>query len=316
MKILLRPTTCNWQGVDAMLSFIRYDFKKLFMMRALPIFFILVLLPTVILSALEYYQGYGQSYDQYEVSYEEQLRDHQESQNSDQEMEEDGLHISVVHPGEKMDEATYQAAQAEAKESLSLDQSSFDTMIYLAPLAIVFFAIFIGNDFSSGFLKNLLSLKDARRNWVLAKIPTALVFGLIVLLASLAFGLYTHVMAGLAWKNLEWTSLFLQFIMLELYLVITILLANLLALLSQSKSLTIVMGLLIGSGMIHSLLVTIGSYFDLNLNHLFFLRRMEAIGLEADKGFFSLALLGGVYLIILLSLNLIRIKRMDFKFAS
>lgn len=294
-----------------MINFLRFDLQKMLGMPAFYIYFILMFALAAVLGPLLYNgdQSYQDYYDNYQQFQQSQDAKDEEGNNFEFTLNryEESLPL--------MDEDSFQTYQKELNESYRFDQITYQFMMTMMDFSIIFFAIFVCNDFSSGYFKNLLSLSGCRWKWVLSKVGLALVFGLIALVFAVISGAINHGISIQPSFSIHWARLFTHFAIMQVGLVIAMLLVSLIILLIQNRTLTILIATLIAMRIQATVLIYLSQKTKLDFSSLSYVLTAEDLGFGLEGSVSHLFLLGMTYILVLLALSLLRSRKMDFQFS-
>lgn len=281
-----------------MLNFIKFDICKLFKMKSF--WFTLFLMGAVTFGLMMLESS------QLNISYEE-YKEHQISVNEDSKKE--GLPVFDIMPEEE-----YNKTNEDIKNSMTIS-SNINSIAYLAILAgYIFFAAFVGNDFSSGYLKNMLSIKGAKWKWITSKIFIAIAFAIATFIVGALVGVASELKAGQLLQPLNLGNLAI-FLGLHILMMVIIMLLNIsLILLFQNKGTVTVISTLIGMGLHVQLLSKLGDLLNFNIVEKLYSSKYQAMGLVFD-GQLTNALISGIITVAILYLfNRWYVYRIDFKF--
>ncbi|WP_195854026.1 hypothetical protein [Aerococcus tenax] len=295
-----------------MLNFIRFDLRKMFKSPALYVIIFLMFLAGGIGYHVTQHYGYGQSYQAYKQK-QDQAQAKYEKNRTKQADDQAGIEFEPA-PTPTLNEESYQVLHQEAYGNFKIDRAAWSFMMNMAKCSWIFFVLFLGLDFSSGYLKNLLPLENARRSWLFAKFGLALTYGLLSLLLGLVFGTITHYLSGQAFTNLDFLTLGKHFILVECLLLMIMAICSSITLLSQSRTVSVLIGALISVGMLSSLIAFIGEWLQLPLAKWLFFIRYEGIEFSQSGQFLGLLTLALSQIILVTLFNYHRIERMDFHF--
>ncbi|WP_195851053.1 hypothetical protein [Aerococcus tenax] len=295
-----------------MLNFIRFDLRKMVKSPALYVIIILMFVIGGIGYHVTQEYGYGQSYQVYQQR-QDQAQVKYEKNRTKQSDDQAGIEFEPA-PSPRLDEEAYQVLHQEAYDNFKLDRAAWAFMMNMAKCSWIFFVLFLGLDFSSGYLKNLLPLENAKRSWLFAKFGVALAYGLLSLLLGLVFGAVTHYLSGQALTGIEWLALAKHFILVECLLLTIMAIASSILLLSQSRTLGVLIGALVSVGMLSSVLSFVGEWLQVPLTKWIFFIRYEGIAFNQSSQMIELFLLALSQLALITYFNYYRIKRMDFNF--
>ncbi|MDK6371799.1 ABC transporter permease subunit [Aerococcus urinae] len=295
-----------------MLNFIRFDLKKMLKSPALYVIICLMFLIGGIGYHVTQRYGYGQDYQVYKQKQDQDHANYEKKATKPAD-EQAGIEFEPA-PSPTLDEETYQVFHQEAYANFKVDRAAWSFMMNMAKFAWIFFVLFLGIDFSSGYLKNLLPLGNARRSWLFAKFAVALAYGALSLLLGLAFGPITHYLSGQAFSNLDFLALGKHFILVECLLLTIMAICSLITLLSQSRTVSVLIGALVSVGMLSSLISFIGQWLQLPLAKWLFFIRYEGIDFGQSGQFLELLLLALSQIILVTLFNYQRIHKMDFHF--
>lgn len=303
-----------------MLNFIRFDIAKMFRTRSFYIIIGIVSVLNLAWVAIALNLGYGQDYSDYRQKYSQHVEQYAAQQ--EREAQEEGqsdtnslsIAFSLAPPDEElMDEGTYKVVQEEFLKAFRLDRSTIGQLARLTTGAWIFFAIFLGNDFSSGYLKNLLTMEGSRRKWLFSKIITALVFGLVCFVVSLILGVGIAAYAGVLGHPIHYTHLLGEFLLYELYFVLIMAVTSLFVLFSQSKTVTVILAVLMSVDIFQQGVQAIGSWFHLDLSKYLYSKALAEISFDWTSFPWSVLALAAVYILAIYLINQFKVQRMDFR---
>ncbi|UUX34939.1 hypothetical protein [Fundicoccus culcitae] len=291
-----------------MLNFIRFDIKKLFLMRGFWIALIIFVLfcgMTLIIDSMDYHATF---------------EDYQTSQTALNEMAENegsgDIRIEVESTQNLLTEEEYLIYKEQLRERMTITDFSLSSYGITIVIAYIFFALFVGNDFSSGYLKNMLALRGAKWKWVTSKIVVAVVFNLVMYLVALGFGVLYEISAGQFPAAINLGHLVLNFLLYSLLFILIMLLNVALLLIFQSKVTIMVVSTLLSMGLHINILNQIGNLTGLDLTSYFYSIRLQNMGMDY-QGLIIPALVSGLISFLLLySFNRWYVYRVDFKFES
>ncbi|AXY26261.1 hypothetical protein CL176_09780 [Suicoccus acidiformans] len=289
-----------------MLNFIQFDLKKMVRTRALWVLIGLMVVFTSLSAISDSNALKNSNYEEYKQETLQRIEKQKESEENNS-----GIVVSSG-PEEVVDEATYDALMEQTKESLSFEPSTLYMMQNMVMIAWIFFAFFVGNDWSSGYIKNLLTLDGARRNWVTSKIVSGLAYGVLTLAISLAYGAFTHMISGQDAWTVDVGNLASHFLLNEIYIVIAALVVSLAQLLTQSKTATVIVAFFLSSNMMNSIAQLISSWVKVDLTPYLYSVAYRNLGIDIDMAkIWSVVLLGLAYIVVTYALAQVRSRRMD-----
>ncbi|AEA00361.1 MULTISPECIES: ATP synthase F0 subunit A [Aerococcus] len=297
-----------------MLNFMRFDLKKMFKSPAFYIGFIFIFALGIFGTHVSQQSGYGQPYELYRETQEKRQAENEEKQARERSDDQAGLEISPA-PSPTLDEETYQALQEEHYANYKLDRACWGFMVNMTKYSWVFFALFLGLDFFSGYLKNLLPLEKARQSWLFSKLGLALTYGLISLWLGLVFGTLTTFMSGQDFTGLDFISLAKHFVLIECLLVFIMALTSTIILLSQSRTVSVVFAILISLGLLASLLGALSNLVDLSLGEWIYSIRYQSLDFKETEPILPLLCLAFSQILLVSAFNNYRIQKMDFHFG-
>ncbi len=295
-----------------MLNFIRFDLRKMLKSPALYVIICLMFLIGGIGYHATQHYGYGQDYQVYKQKQDQDQANYEKKATKPAD-EQAGIEFEPV-PSPTLDEEAYQVFHQEAYANFKVDRAAWSFMMNMGKFSWIFFVLFLGIDFSSGYLKNLLPLENARRSWLFAKFGLALIYGLLSLLLGLVFGVITHYLSGQAFTDLDFLTLGKHFLLIECLLLMIMAICSSITLLSQSRTVSVLIGALISVGMLSSLIAFIGEWLQLPLAKWLFFIRYEGIEFSQSGQFLELLALALSQIILVTLLNYHRIEKMDFHF--
>ena len=290
-----------------MLNFIRFDVSKFFKSKAIwmCIFFL-----TIFLSIVTFVQvkDSGQSYSDYQLDYQSQEAEIKEEKDKDATIR---VHRELAP---LMSEEEFNDLQADLKNSMTISNVFFENYSILTIFAFIFFALFVGNDFSTGYLKNMLAIQGAKWKWVTSKMVVAITFFVIMSLVILGFGLVNEVLSQQFLADNPWKDHLILFLPQVLLFMIIMQFAVALILLTQSKVTTIVIATLFGMGLHSQLLNFIGQSIGIDLVSKLYSSQLLSMGQAYHDNYFEVLLIGLIYLSVLYIFNRWYIYKVDFKF--
>lgn len=295
-----------------MINFLRFDFSKL---SRMPAFYIFIFVTFCFFNVMNlvFYSG-NQSYEDYKQQYEQ---NHQETADDKNQNDNFEFSLNYYDDGQALlTEEEFQIQQDLINQSYAFDQTLYTDMMNYMALGIIFFAIFVANDFSTGYLKNLLSLSGARWKWVCSKIPLALIFGVICLILSVLSGLMSHVVSINESISINWHDFFIYFVLMEIGLVLGMAGISFIILWTQNKTTTIVIGSIIGMGIYQQVLQVLSRLSGLDFTDLSYASQVGQLGFELDGAIWPVILQGLIGILLLWGLNLYRSHKMDFNFSD
>jgi len=281
-----------------MLNFIKFDISKLFKMKSF--WFTLFLMGAVTFGLMMLESS------QFSTSYEE-YKEQQTARN--EENRKEGLPVFDIMPEEE-----FNKTNEDIKNSMTIS-SNINGIAYLAILAgYIFFAVFVGNDFSSGYLKNMLSIKGAKWKWITSKIFVAIVFAIATFIVGALVGVAGELKSGQFLQPIDFGNLGI-FLGLHILMMIIIMLLNVaLILLFQNKGTVTVISTLMGMGLHVQLLSKFGELLNFNIVEKLYSSKYQAMGLVFDGQLTSALITGLITFAILYLFNRWYVYRIDFKF--
>ncbi|MBG9979730.1 hypothetical protein HZY91_01630 [Facklamia sp. DSM 111018] len=283
-----------------MLNFIKFDLRKMFRMKGfwLSVLFFIALLGLNL--TLDHNQ-YNMDYDQY---YQTQTRNNEKAA----ENEGSGFQIEIV------DEETYNQQQKALKEGMRFDPFILNSFTLTSVVCYIFFGLFVSNDFSSGYLKNILSIGGAKWKWITSKIVVASVLTLCLFILQILGGLVSEIISEQFLSTISFTGILGQ-LALNILLSILIMLLNITSiLLSQSKVTTMIISSLFAMGVHLQLLTQIGKLLNIDIVGQFLSSRLQVMGYDFEGQFLPALLTGLTAFTLLYLFNRWYVYRIDFKF--
>lgn len=281
-----------------MLNFIKFDISKLLKMKSF--WFTLFLMGSLIFALMMLESSeLNTSYEDYKK---QQIATNEESKKNN-------LPTFDIKPEEE-----YNNMNAKIKESMTIS-SNIPSVAYLAIMAgYIFFAIFVGNDFTSGYLKNMLSIKGAKWKWVTSKIFVAIAFALATFIVGVIVGIASEIRADQFLQPINFAKLAIFFGLHSLMMIIIMMLNVGLMLLIQSKGAVTVISTLMGMGLHVQLLGKLGEVLNFNIIEKLYSSKYQAMGLAFEGQLTNALIAGAITFAILYLFNRFYVYRIDFKF--
>lgn len=287
-----------------MLNFIRFDMKKLFKMKATWVTLLMVAAFMALGTFIEHY-SYSQTYEAYETSMTKETK----SDNV-------GVIVEVQQSNDQplMSKEEFQALKEAERKDLSMQKN----IIRFFPASMIFvyilIAIFIGNDYSSGYLKNMLAIKGARWKWVTSKLAVAGLIFFMVELIIIGFSYLDARLAGQLGQAIAWKELLPAIGMHALLVFVIFSLLVTLSLAVQSKTSLIVVATLMGMGLHLQIIRMLDDGLHLKLSDLVFSNKVMAIGQAGSQLNWQTGMMGLGYVLVLYLISRWLVYRIDFKF--
>lgn len=287
-----------------MLNFIRFDMKKLFKMKATWVTLLMVAAFMALGTFIEHY-SYSQTYEAYETS-------------MTKETKSDNV-VVVVEVQQSNDQPLMSKEEFQAmKEAERKDLSMQKNIIRFFPASMIFvyilIAIFIGNDFSSGYLKNMLAIKGARWKWVTSKFAVAALIFFMVELIIIGFSYFDAKLAGQLGQAIVWKELLSAIGMQAILVLVIFSFLVTLSLILQSKTSIIVIATLMGMGLHLQIIKMLDDGLKLKLSDMVLSNKVMAIGMAGTQLTWQTVAMGLMYILGLYILSRWLVYRIDFKF--
>ena len=292
-----------------MLNFIRFDIKKLLRMKATWISLTLLSLLLVFVTCMTYYEV-NQPYEDYV----ERVESFQKSSNERASREGIKVEVQSNSNGGLMSEEEFEQSKKEELETLTLSNALKEHFGATCIFIYILMAIFIGNDFSSGYLKNMLAIKGAKWKWLTAKLASATFIFILMKLVIFIISYGGHAYMG----RLDQPFSLMDHLVLIipqwlLYLVIMFFITTI-SLIFQSKVSIIVVATLMGAGIHKQLIKLISDSLNIDFTQHLYSVRFFQMGDQFVEHVLPVIGIGVLYLIGLYILNRWLIYRIDFKF--
>lgn len=287
-----------------MLNFIRFDMKKLFKMKATWVTLLMVAAFMALGTFIEHC-SYSQTYEAYETS-------------MTKETKSDNV-VVVVEVQQSNDQPLMSKEEFQAmKEAERKDLSMQKNIIRFFPASMIFvyilIAIFIGNDFSSGYLKNMLAIKGARWKWVTSKFAVAALIFFMVELIIIGFSYFDAKLAGQLGQAIVWKELLSAIGMQAILVLVIFSFLVTLSLILQSKTSIIVIATLMGMGLHLQIIKMLDDGLKLKLSDMVLSNKVMAIGMAGTQLTWQTVAMGLMYILGLYILSRWLVYRIDFKF--
>lgn len=290
-----------------MLNFLAFDLRKLFISKGFWTTILFMMIGCGIAGALMVYSA-NESYENFQNMMEEQAEmEAEENEGAIQ------FSIETEDPNANINASQYNLAQTALRETMRVGY--FVTFLYsmLSVLFSIYIAIFLGNDFSSGFLKNMLAIKGAKWKWVTAKL------GIAIVLMTILFAILTA--GGAIVEYLVHDSLTVNWAFIGKIYGLSLILAMIITMVSvaillitQSKVMTIIMNILMSLGVHASILGLIDQFTRTSMRDALYTKQFAEYRMDGSIDIVPIIILGFVYIIVLYIFNRIYIQRMDFNF--
>ena len=298
-----------------MLNFIRFDIKKLMKMTAFWIFLLLMLSIPLLASVLGYsgdvsYKEYSENYDRL---YETTLENKKKLENG----AGGGINIVVsAQPSDlepKMDEASYEKYRLTEVENARFDKSTATQLVACSSFSWIIFAIFIANDFSTGYIKNILSIKGARSKYVLSKIWAAVASTCVSFIFAMLYGLGMIFTSKQSILATDWKKLLIVFVLAMIFQLIAMVTTVLIILITQSRTGTIVIGTLLAMGILRQIFALFSDWLNFDLSKILYSAQIQTIDEVLSKQTIIVVVYGLVLVVVFSVLNLLLVRKMDLK---
>ena len=170
---------------------------------------------------------------------------------------ESGSSEASAQGGQSAFTATFMAADGGPGQSLALSStvSPFDALLILS----LFLSVFIANDFSTGFIRGLLTAGISRRRYYAGKVMTVLVLTLVWTLLFLALFWAAMRLAGFGFQAEDPGKLMAWIILSWLLTFFYVLLCCVATWLFQSRLAGIIVTFAVAGGFVNNLISTLGS---------------------------------------------------------
>lgn len=280
-----------------MLNFIRFDLKKLFSLKSLWVtlfIFVSLLAVTSFITIRETQTPYEEYLLINELEY--QVSETEES-------------TPVAMTREQ-----YETNQEMSYENLNMSQFTLDNLSAVQLFAHVFFAIYLGLDFSSGYMKNMLALKGAKRSWILSKISVAIMFSILTFVILLGAGVIIEVMSGQWASPIQWDLLIQSFVGVTILNVLIIAILTFIALTFQSRISLVVIATLMATGIHHNILNLFGNVIGVDFTPYLYSMQFFQWAINGIGDYLTVIGMGLIYVIVFLGLSWLTIYRIDFDF--
>lgn len=190
-------------------------------------------------------------------------RDYEASRDSNIFISTESSEVTMNSPDTTEEE--YYLMQDELKSSV--DVENILTFQYSSPVILVLLAVFlgffIGDELDSGFIKNIIPLSSSRNSLVLSKSVTSFLFIII----QLALSFLSSMIASLIIKGsvtLPNDKSFFSYMLIQVFLLLTFSsLLIFIAYVFKSKTMSVLIGVLLSFNLIGSLLNLVDFFFDL-----------------------------------------------------
>lgn len=228
----------------------------------------------------------------------------------------DGIKLDTTDPS--LTEERYYAIQKARKNSANVDE--FIMFQYAGPVMVmlmtVFMAIFICSEWDTGFIKNIIPLKNSRASLLVSKNTIAFLFILLEGFISMTVAIGANLIISGKVNILEFKEIII-YIGFQLLLLMAF--ASLLILISylfRSKSLTILIGFLLGQVNIHSLLLkqldNLINLGNINLSDLSIINNMRELTFSPEIGDYKRVIVISVaYFLVYNIISLFKLKRIE-----
>lgn len=240
-------------------------------------------------------------------------RDYEASRDSNVFISTESSEVTMNSPDTT--EEDYYLMQDELKSSTDIE--NILTFQYSSPVILILLAIFlgffIGDELDSGFIKNIIPLSSSRKSLVLSKSVTSFLFIIIQLglsfLSSMIASVIIKGSVSLPDDNTLFSYLLIQVFLLLAFSSLLIFIAYLF----KSKTISVLIGVLLSFNLVGSLLNLIDFFFDLLTIPL---SKLTIVGntilQEFHKADFNrLILVVLAYFIIFTIMSIIRVRKME-----
>lgn len=298
-----------------MLNFILYDLKKTFWGRQVLLCCVILLLICLLDGAVMFY-NLRLNYD----SYIQQLKKPEQSSEQAADQTEVKVETSTDlprHPdGSAFTADEFHDYQEEQRQSVTLKNSMDSFFSLIVVIFAISFSLHVSNDFSSGYLKNMLSIRSARKKWLGSKIALSLVlyslYFILVLFVSLGI---VHVVQG-GLPATEYGYQLKLFCLGALYILIFAMLILFVLLYTQNKVAAIVFAILTAMGLPVSLVQLLDGLLKTHLKTYLYSQQLLHFQIYPESSLTTLLIIGAVSLLVPYLMNRRRISHMDFVFPQ
>lgn len=278
-----------------MLNFIRFDLKKLMSLKSLWVTLLIFISLLAITSFITVREPH--------TSYEEYLLVH--------ELESQGME-NRESTSSAMTSEEYESYQQMSIENLNISQFAFENLSAIQIFAHVFFAIYLGMDFSSGYMKNMLALKDAKRSWILSKVFVAIMFSILSFALLLGMGAIVEVIGGQWLSPIQWGRLGQAFIGVATLNILIISILTFIVLILQSRVALVVIATLMATGIHHNILNLIGDLIGLDFTPYVFSMQFLQWVMNRTDNYLTILSMGLIYIVSFLGMSWVTAYRIDY----